>query len=84
MEFLRVDGRVPECGSCNFKDISEDNDRALSIYNLACPCGELDYKGIEMAFTAFGIRGGAEKKQYLKKIVKIHRMIKEHYAEKGS
>ena len=83
MEFLRVDGRQPECTGCEYKKISQENDTALALYDLACPGGELDYKGLEMTFRYSGIRRGAEQKYYLKKIVKIHRMIKEHYAEKG-
>ena len=83
MEFLRVDGLQPECTGCKYKDISEENERALAIYDLACPWGELDYTGIAMAFRSFGIRQGAERKKYLKKSIKIHRMIKEHYAEKS-
>lgn len=82
MENLKVDGLEPECQNCELKNISDENQEALDIYDLACPWGELDYKGIEMAFTAFGIRRGTDKKKYLKKIVKIHRMIKEHYASK--
>lgn len=77
MEFLRVDGRQPDCIGCEYKKIFDENEKALNIYDLACPWGEMDY--IEMAFNVFGIRRGAERKYYLKKIVKIHRMIKEHY-----
>jgi len=82
MEFLRVDGREPECEGCGFRDISDENNKAIAMYDLACPWGELDYMGIAMAFRAFGIRRGAEQKQYLKKILTIHRMIKEYYAQK--
>ena len=79
-----MDGRQPECIGCEYKNILDENEKALAIYDLACPWGDLDYEGIKMAFRTSGIRRGAERKYYLKKIVKIHRMIKEHYAEKGS
>jgi hypothetical protein len=82
MENLRVDGLEPDCTGCEYKNISKENDRALALYNLACPWGELDYKGIDMAFACHGIRA-CERKQYLKKIVKIHRMIKEYYSPKS-
>lgn len=92
MEFLRVDGRQPECqrsraesrnGICEYKNISDENQRALILYDLACPWGDLDYTGIAMAFRTSGIRRGAEQKKYMKKIITIHRMVKEYYAEKG-
>jgi len=80
MQFLRVDGLEPDCTGCEYKNISQENDKALALYNLASPAGKLDHT--EIAMTAFGIRRETEKKQYLKKIGTIHQMIEEHYASK--
>lgn len=76
---LRVDGEQPECDGCEFKEITEADQLALAIYDVACPWGELDFKGVELAFEAFGVRR-SERRKYLDKLVTIHRLVKEHHA----
>lgn len=75
-----MDGLEPDCETCGFRDITEENDRALAVYDLACPWGDLDYQGLTMAFAYFQIRP-KEQRKYCTKIVTIHRMIRKHHDE---
>jgi hypothetical protein len=75
---LKVEPKQPECQDCEYRSISQENLTALAIYDLACPWGDLDYKGLEMALSVYGIRG-SKRKIFIKKAVTIHRILKEHY-----
>lgn len=72
---------MPECEGCEYLNISVANSLALEIYNLASPGGELDFKGVEMLFREYGIRGSA-RARYLRKFATIRGVIQEHYASK--
>jgi len=79
MENLETDGQQPDCETCEYLKISEENQKILELYELSCSWDQLDFKGLEMALESHRITKRHHGK-YQKKILAAHRIIKEHYA----
>ncbi len=83
LDNLKTDGLKPECIGCGYREVSEENLTALELYDMSCPWGELDGKLFDSAFESSGLLKNS-KGRWQKKIIKIHRLIKEHYAQQES